>query len=152
MQRYFSLILFLVLVLGSGLVIGLLTQPGDWYTGLAKPDFNPPGWIFGPVWSVLYILIAIAGWRSWQRNRHAWPMKVWWAQLALNFLWSPIFFSAHQVGLAFVVILLLLFFILAYIVLTWRRDRVSALLFLPYAAWVAFASLLNASILVLNGH
>jgi tryptophan-rich sensory protein len=75
---------------------------------------------------------------------------LWWAQLALNFLWSPVFFAAHRIGLALVVILLLLAAILAFIALSWRRDRVSAWLFVPYAAWVAFASVLNGAILFLN--
>jgi tryptophan-rich sensory protein len=77
-------------------------------------------------------------------------MKLWWAQLVLNFLWSPIFFAAHQVGLALGVTLLLLLTILAFIVTAWRADRAAAWLFVPYAAWVAFASVLNASIFALN--
>ena len=89
MNRYVSLILFLVLVLGGGLVLSFLTVPGEWYGQLAKAAFNPPGWIFGPVWTMLYVLIAVAGWRVWQRDRGGWPMKLWWAQLALNFLWTP---------------------------------------------------------------
>jgi len=150
MSRRISLTLFLVLVAGGGLAIGYLTAPGEWYAQLAKPAFNPPGWIFGPAWTALYILIAIAGWRLWQRDRSGWPMKLWWAQLALNFLWSPVFFSAHQIGLALAVILLLLAVILAFIAATWRQDRLAAWLFMPYAAWVAFASVLNASMFAMN--
>jgi tryptophan-rich sensory protein len=150
MNRYVSLRLFLALVLGGGLVLGFLTTPGAWYAGLAKPSFNPPAWLFGPVWTVLYVLIAVAGWRVWQRDRSDWPMKLWWAQLALNFLWTPVFFAAHQIGPALVVILLMLAAILAFIVTAWRLDRVAAWLFVPYAAWVAFASLLNGSIWMLN--
>lgn len=150
MNRYVSLILFLALVLGGGLALGFLTAPGEWYAGLAKPSFNPPAWLFGPVWTMLYILIAIAGWRVWQCDRSGWPMTLWWVQLALNFLWTPVFFAAHQIGLALVVILLMLAAILAFIVTAWRLDRVAAWLFVPYAAWVAFASLLNGSIWMLN--
>jgi tryptophan-rich sensory protein len=150
MSRILSLILFVVLVLSSGLVLGFLTTPGEWYGQLAKPDFNPPGWIFGPVWTVLYVMIALAGWRVWQMDRGGSLMKLWWAQLLLNFLWTPVFFGAHQVSLALVVILLLLAAILAFIATAWRRDRAAALLFAPYAAWVAFASVLNASIFALN--
>jgi tryptophan-rich sensory protein len=150
MKHRFSFILFLVLVVGGGLAIGYLTAPGEWYAQLAKPAFNPPGWIFGPVWTVLYVFIAIAGWRVWQRDRAGWAMKFWWTQLVLNFLWSPIFFAAHQIGLAHVVILLLLVAILAFITTSGRQDRVAAWLFVPYAVWVAFASALNASISALN--
>jgi tryptophan-rich sensory protein len=150
MKHPVSLILFLVLVAGGGIAIGYLTAPGEWYAQLAKPAFNPPGWIFGPVWTGLYVLIAIAGWRVWQRDGGGWPMKLWWMQIVLNFSWSPVFFSAHRIGLALVVILLLLGAILAFIAAAWRQDRVAAWLFAPYAAWVAFASILNASILMLN--
>lgn len=150
MNRALSLILFMVLVLGGGLALGFLTAPGVWYAGLAKPAFNPPAWLFGPAWTVLYMLIAIAGWRVWQRNRTGSPMKLWWAQMALNFLWTPVFFTAHQLGLALVVILLLLVAILGFIATVWRLDRVAAWLFMPYAAWVAFAAVLNGAIWALN--
>lgn len=150
MNRYLELILFVALVVGGGLAIGYLTTPGEWYTRLAKPVFNPPGWIFGPVWTLLYVLIGVAGWRVWRRDRGGRPMKLWWAQLVLNFLWSPIFFSAHQIGFALAVILLLLAAVLAFMVASRRQDRVAAWLFVPYATWVAFASLLNGSIWALN--
>ena len=150
MNRAIPLILFLVLVIGGGLAIGFLTVPGEWYTGLAKPSFNPPNWLFAPVWTILYVLVAIAGWRIWRKDAGGRAMKLWWTQLVLNFLWSPSFFAAHQIGLAFVVILLLLATILAFIATAWRLDRRGAWMFIPYAAWVAFASALNASILALN--
>jgi tryptophan-rich sensory protein len=150
MNRWFSLLGFSVLVIGGGLAIGYLTVPGAWYAGLAKPSFNPPGRIFGPVWTVLYVLIAVAGWRTFERDRRGWPMRLWWAQLALNFLWSPAFFAAHRIGLALAIVLLMLASILAFIAASWWQDRLAAWLFAPYAAWVAFASILNAAILALN--
>lgn len=150
MNRFVSLILFLVLVMGGGLAIGYATAPGDWYAGLTKPAFNPPGWVFAPVWTALYVLIAVAGWRSFERRRHGWPMTLWWAQLALNFIWSPVFFAAHQTGAALIVILLLLAAILAFMAAAWPRDRVATWLFAPYAVWVAFASVLNGFIFALN--
>ena len=151
MNRRLALVLFLLLVVGGGLAIGYLTAPGSWYAGLAKPSFNPPNWVFAPVWSLLYVLIAVAGWRSFERIRvTGLPMRLWWSQLALNFLWSPVFFGAHRIGLALLVILLLLVAILAFIAATWRQDRVAALLFAPYAVWVAFASVLNAAVYALN--
>ncbi|HZH08348.1 MAG TPA: TspO/MBR family protein [Lautropia sp.] len=150
MKYYLPLVLFLVLVLGVGLVIGRAAAPAEWYIGLAKPSFNPPAWVFPPAWTTLYIFIAIAGWRTWHRDRSGVPMKMWWGQLVFNFLWSPVFFVAHQIGLAFIVALLMLAFILAFIATSWHRDRVAAALFLPYAAWVGFASVLNASIWTLN--
>lgn len=141
---------FLIVVLGGGLVIGYLTPPDAWFANLAKPSFNPPGWIFGPVWTLLYICIAIAGWRQWVRNPRGAPLRLWWAQLLLNFTWSPAFFGAHQIDTALVGILSLFIMIVLFILSVWHTDRLSAILFLPYALWVAFASLLNGSILVLN--
>jgi tryptophan-rich sensory protein len=150
MNRWIVLTGFLVLVVGGGLGLGYLTAPGEWYAGLATPPFNPPAWQFAPVWTVLYILIAVTGWRVWQRDRAGWPMRLWGAQLGLNFLWTPIFFGAHQIGLALVVILLLLASILTFIVTAWRLDHLAAWLSGPYAAWVAFASVLNGAIWLLN--
>jgi tryptophan-rich sensory protein len=144
------LILFLILVVGGGLAIGFLTAPGAWYAGLAKPPFNPPDWLFAPVWTVLYVLIAVAGWRTFERDRSGWPMRLWWAQLVLNFAWSPVFFTAHQIGVALAVILLLLAAILAFIGASWRQVSVAAWLFVPYAAWVGSASVLIGAILALN--
>jgi tryptophan-rich sensory protein len=150
MGRRLSLLLFPALVAGAGLLIGSLTVPGGWYAQLAKPSYNPPGWLFAPVWTVLYILIAIAGWQVYQRDSSGMPMRLWWMQLGLNFLWTPTFFSAHQIGLALLIILALLAIILGFIASSLRQNRLAAWLFAPYAVWVAFASLLNASILVLN--
>jgi len=145
-----ALVFFLTLVIGGGLAIGYLTAPGDWYAGIQKPGFNPPAWVFGPVWTALYVLIGIAGWRVWLRDHRDWPMVLWWIQLALNFAWSPIFFAAHRIGLALGIILLLLLAITAFICTAWRRDRLAAWLMVPYGAWVAFASALNAALFRLN--
>ena len=150
MKDRLTLILFLALALGGGLAIGYATAPGAWYAQLEKPAFTPPGWVFAPAWTALYILIAVAGWRVWRRARETALMRLWWGQLGLNFLWSPVFFAAQQVALALIIILLLLGTIGVFMILAWRRDRASAWLFAPYAAWVAFATVLNASIMVLN--
>ncbi|ESW91832.1 CrtK/TspO family sensor protein [Mesorhizobium sp. L103C119B0] len=150
MQRYVSPLLFLILVLGGGLLIGYATLPGEWYASLAKPPFNPPNWVFAPAWTLLYVLIAVAGWRTWERERAGAAMKIWALQLVLNFAWSPTFFGAKLVGPALVVILALLASIALFIATVWNRDRVSGWLFAPYSLWVAFATLLNASLLLLN--
>jgi benzodiazapine receptor len=150
MKRLGALIVFLLLAVGGGLAIGFFTAPSEWYATLAKPAFNPPNSIFAPAWTLLYVLIAIAGWRVSWKDGSGWPLRLWWAQLVLNFLWSPTFFAAHRIGLAFVLILLLLAAILAFIITAWRQDRAAAWLFIPYAAWVGFASVLNGSILVMN--
>lgn len=150
MKKYLSLGIFLVAVVGIGMVIGIATPPGDWYAGLAKPPFNPPNWLFAPVWTILYILIAIVGWRTWRHNPSGMAMKLWFVQMALNFAWSPTFFAAHATAAALIVIILLLALILWFIDTVRADDRPSALMFVPYALWTGFATLLNASILYLN--
>ena len=150
MNRYVALLGFIVVVLGGGLLIGYLPLPGEWYAGLAKPFFNPPNWIFGPVWAVLYVLIAVAGWRISLRDPHGVAMRLWVAQLVLNFLWSPTFFGLQQMGLALLVIMALLAAVLGFMATAANSDRVAAWLFAPYAVWVAFATLLNASLWWLN--
>lgn len=150
MRRWLSLVGLLVLVVGGGAVIGIATGPGAWYAALAKPAFNPPNWVFGPVWTTLYVLIAVAGWRvSWQTGSSR-AVGLWWVQLVLNFLWSPMFFGLQRIDLALVVIVLLLATIATFIAAASRRDLVSAWLFVPYACWVSFATVLNAALLVLN--
>lgn len=153
MHPRLSLILFLLLVVGGGLLIGYLTAPGDWYAQLAKPAFNPPAWVFAPVWTTFYIIIATAGWRVSQRHRRHFTRtstRFWWIQLALNFLWSPVFFGMHLIGAALAILSLLLMIIVGFIVVTWPRDRLAAWLFVPYAIWIAFAGVLNGSIFFLN--
>ena len=137
-------------MLGGGLLIGYATLPGAWYASLIKPPFNPPNWVFAPAWTILYVLIAVAGWRIWLREPAGAAMKIWVVQLVLNFCWSPTFFGAKLMGPALLVILALLATIVLFIAKVWNRDRASGWLFVPYAAWVAFATLLNASLLLLN--
>jgi benzodiazapine receptor len=140
---------FLVVVIGGGLSIGFVTRPDAWYAGLVKPPFNPPNWVFAPAWTLLYVLIAFAGARTLKQGLGV-AFGLWVAQLLLNFVWSPIFFRLHRPDLALAIVTALLVVILAFIVRRWNADLVSALLFMPYAAWVAFAALLNASIVRLN--
>ncbi|OCJ10443.1 sensor histidine kinase [Rhizobium sp. AC44/96] len=150
MSRALTYIIFVAIALGGGLAIGINNLPGEWYQSLAKPSFNPPNWIFGPVWSVLYVVIGIAGARTWLRGHLSVGMLIWACQMVLNFLWSPFFFGLQMPPVALAIILVLLMVVLAFIGNRWRADRVAALLFVPYAAWVGFATVLNASIAYLN--
>ncbi len=141
---------FLGLVVGGGVLIGTLTAPGEWYANLVKPSFNPPNWVFGPVWTVLYALIAMVGWRLFASDRGSALMTLWWGQLGLNFIWSPVFFVLHLPWLALCIIVGLFAAILILIAGLWSRDRVAALAFVPYLAWVSFAAALNLAIARLN--
>lgn len=142
---------FLVLVVGGGLLIGTMNLPDEWYRGLAKPSFNPPDWVFGPVWTVLYVMIAVTGARTFLTDARGVRMRLWWAALVLNFAWSPLFFGWREPALALIVVIGLSIAVLLFVVFSWRQDRVSAALFLPYLAWTSFAAALNAAIVALNG-
>jgi benzodiazapine receptor len=126
-------------------------QPGAWYAALAKPAWTPPDWVFAPVWGVLYTTIALAGWLAWRRGRRAGaPLALWLAQLALNAGWSWLFFGLHEPGIAFLEILLLVLAIGGFIGAAAQVSRGAALLFVPYALWVAYAAALNFALWRLN--
>ena len=93
------LALFLIVVFVLGGVIGFSTAPGEWYATLNKPPFNPPNWLFGPVWSALYAMIAVAGWRTFLTEPSGTGMKLWYGQMVLNWLWSPTWFGLHLLWL-----------------------------------------------------
>lgn len=142
---------FIVVAFAAAVPAGLW-PPGEWYQSLVKPSWNPPAWVFGPVWSTLYLLMGIAAWRVW-RGTHpgrAIALQLWWAQLALNALWSPLFFGAQRLDLALIEILVLLAFIIATMMRLGRAERVAGWLFIPYTAWVSFAAFLNFTLWGLN--
>lgn len=150
MKKILIHVLFVAVVVGLGALIGIANIPGEWYQALNKPPFNPPNWIFGPVWTTLYVLIGIAGARTWLDSASSSRMQIWFGQMALNFLWSPAFFGMESTVLGLIVIIPMLVLIVLFIQRSWNRDRISALLFLPYLAWVSFATLLNLSLFILN--
>ncbi len=148
-MKWLQLAGFLILSVGGGFLIGSGNRPDEWYQGLVKPWFSPPDWVFAPAWTLIYVLIAVAGWRALRRgNRPA--LVAWGLQLALNFLWSPIFFSAHAVLPALLVILALLVSILVFLARVGTPDPVAFWCFVPYAMWVSYAAALNGGIWWLN--
>jgi translocator protein len=129
------------------------TSVGTWYQTLAKPPFNPPNWVFAPVWTALFFMMALAAWRVWRQiglRKARWALTLFALQLALNLGWSVVFFGYRSIGAALAEIVVLLLAILTTTVVFWRRDRVAGMLFIPYAAWVAFATVLNAALWRLN--
>ena len=119
-------------------------RPGEWYEQLVKASWTPPSWVFGPVWTVLYAAIAVAGWLAWRTaGAGSAAFAVWVAQLALNGTWSWLFFGLHRLDLAMADIGLLLALIVLFAVLVRPHSRAAAWLFVPYALWVAYASSLN---------
>jgi benzodiazapine receptor len=141
--------------LAIGAIGGAVTSStvGTWYQEFRKPSFNPPDWMFGPVWTVLYIAMGVAARRVWRRlglgdARHA--LSLFAIQLFLNLAWSILFFGFQQIGLALAEIVVLFAVIVATAIAFWRRDSGAGLLFVPYLGWVGFAALLNASLWRLN--
>ncbi len=150
-----ALVIFVGLCLAVGALGGTWTAESvrTWYPTLAKPPINPPNWVFGPVWTVLYIAMGIAAWRVWRADgvfRARVALAAFGVQLALNLAWSFLFFGRHLIGAALIDILLLLAAIIGTLMLFARHDRIAAWLMVPYAAWVAYASVLNGWIWALN--
>jgi len=150
MRSVLALCVFLLLVTLAA-SFGAVFQPGEWYQALRKPPLTPPNWIFAPVWSALYLAIALAAWLVW-RERPGWsaPLALWTGQLALNALWSLLFFGLHLPGLALLEIGLLLALVVATARAFSRVRPLAGGLLAPYVAWVAFACYLNAGLWLLN--
>lgn len=151
---FLRLVIAVTLCLAVGAIGSLATTPKipTWYVSLAKPGWTPPDAAFPIVWTLLYVLMAVALWRLWQLHAPArrTAIVLWLLQLALNALWSQVFFGMESIGGALVVIILLWIAILATIRACARIDRIAAWLLAPYLLWVSYASALNAAILVMN--
>ena len=149
MRHWKSLLVFLLLAFAAG-GVGSLAMPDAWYAALGKPSFNPPNGVFAPVWTALFVLMAVAAWRVYRHAGFGAAIALWLAQLVFNAAWSPLFFGLHRIGLALADIVVLLALILATSIAFFRIDRIAAALLLPYLAWVAFATALTLAIFRLN--
>jgi len=152
MKVWIGLAAWVLVSLSAGLV-GSQFTPGEWYDGLEKPSWNPPSWVFGPVWTALYILMGVAAWMVWRERGFGGSspaLYVFLAQLVLNGLWSYLFFGANSPMWAFFEILVLEALIIVTMVLFWRIRMAAGVLLLPYALWVAFASVLNLTLWRMN--
>lgn len=156
MQKVFTLFISFLLTFSAGLIGSFFTVPAidTWYNTLAKPFLSPPNWIFAPVWTLLYGLMAVASYRIFQKRKtdsralHA--LMLYGIHLLINTSWSLVFFGLQSPSLAFVVILSLLAFIIRLTLLFGKIDRVARLLFVPYLLWVSFATYLNFMTVILN--
>lgn len=156
MSNTAKLVLSVILCVSVGALGSIVTAPEiqGWYSHLLKPSWNPPNWLFAPVWTALYILMGIALSLIWKAGANndvkQWAVLVFAVQLALNFLWSYIFFHEHLPGWAFVEIVVLWLLILCCIIAVARINRVAAWLLVPYISWVSFAAVLNYAVWKLN--
>jgi len=151
-----KIIICLAVTFSAPVIASLVANPGtsDWYANLNKPFFNPPGWVFGPVWTVLYILMAVSAALVWHKGLAEWKVRVamglYLAQLFLNALWTPFFFGLEMPLLAFIDIVLLWVAIILTILAFLRVSKIAAVLMLPYLGWTTFAAVLNFSLWYLN--
>ena len=146
----YPLLAVFVLLTAAAAAFGAMFMPGEWYVALRKPAWTPPDRVFGPVWTVLYVLIAVAGWLVWRAQGLGRILTIWAVGLVLNALWSWLFFGRHWIGVALVDIFALWLTIAAFIIAAWPVDRIASLLFAPYLAWVSLATALNFAIWRMN--
>ena len=156
-RQWWVLASFIALCMITGSIAGAVTAPAidGWYRALAKPDWTPPDWLFGPAWTVLYILMSVAAWRVWRTaggfsGPARTPLIWFFIQLAFNFAWSFCFFAARSPLLGLIEIVPFWLSIVVTMVLFWRLDRWAGWMFVPYLAWVSFAAALNFAIWLMN--
>ncbi len=154
-SQIIKLLISVILPLGLGAIAGMFTAEAvpEWYASLNRPSFNPPNWVFGPVWTTLYLIMGISLFLIWKQNagkESKQAIIIFFLQLLLNFLWSFIFFYFNMIGLALVEIILLWISIVIMLILFYRIKPIAAYINIPYLLWVSFATILNASYYFLN--
>ena len=151
-NKYLSLLLFLAITFAASAIGGYTTATfkEPWYSQIVLPSFNPPSWVFGPVWTTLYILMSLAIWIVWNKTNDNKIIKIYFLHIFFNALWSIIFFGFHKIGLALIDLLIILFFIILLMKIYFKISKFSFYLMVPYFFWSAYAFLLNFSIFFLN--
>ena len=142
MTQYLSLLVFIGFVCCAA-ITGAMFPTGDWYEALNRPWWTPPNWLFPIAWTVLYLMIAVAGWRVWKADGVGAALVIWAIGLALNAAWSWLMFGEHKIGWALADLTAMWISIVAFIWLAWPIDRTAAYLYLPYLVWVSYAGALN---------
>ncbi|NQU84089.1 MAG: tryptophan-rich sensory protein [Parcubacteria group bacterium] len=155
-MNYLHLIISLIVPQLVGLSGVLFTNPAitTWYASLVRPSFSPPNWIFGPAWTILYLLMGVSVYLVWKKAKKSKAAKratwLFWIHLVFNAAWTPIFFGLRNPGWALVNIIILWFLIVFLIVKFWKIHKWAAILLIPYLLWVSFATVLNYSLWMLN--
>ena len=151
-NKYLSLF-FIILTTFSASVIGGFTSSvfkEPWYSQIMLPSFNPPSSVFGPVWTILYILMSVAAWFNWQKNFNNKYLNIYFIHLFFNAIWSIIFFGFHLIMLALLDLIIIVFFIIFLMKIYFKESKISFYLFLPYLLWSSYALVLNSAIYILN--
>ena len=151
-NKYLSLIVILLVTFTASAIGGVVTSfyKEPWYSQIIQPSFSPPSWVFGPVWTTLYILMSISIWLNWISEKNARNLKIYFVHIFFNGIWSIIFFGFHQILFALLNLFIILFFILWLMKIYYVTSKLSFLLMLPYLLWSCYALFLNGSILYLN--
>ena len=151
-NKYLSLFLILLITFIASAIGGFNTASfkEPWYSQIILPSFNPPSWVFGPVWTILYIMMSVAIWKIWINSFDLKLLKFYLIHLFFNGTWSIIFFGFHQIGLALINLVVIVIFIILLMKRYFTRDKVSFYLMTPYFLWSSYALILNSSIFILN--
>ena len=151
-NKYLSLFLILFITFIASAIGGFTTASfkEPWYSQIILPSFNPPSWVFGPVWTALYIMMSVAIWKIWINSFDLELLKLYFIHLFFNGTWSIVFFGFHQIGLALVNLIIIIIFIIMLMKKYLARDRLSFYLMIPYFLWSSYALILNSSIFLLN--
>ncbi len=151
-NKYLSLgIILLVTFVASGIggfVTSSFKEP--WYSEIILPSFNPPSWVFGPVWTILYIFMSVAAWSAWNTTSDKKILQIYFVHLFFNSIWSVIFFGFHQIFVALIDLVIILIFIIWLMKIYYQFNKISFLLMIPYLLWSSYALILNATISHLN--
>ena len=151
-NKYLSLTFILLITFLASVIGGFTTATfkEPWYSQIILPSYNPPSWVFGPVWTTLYILMSIAIWRIWINYYDNKILNIYFLHLFFNTIWSVIFFGFHQIGLALFDLAIILIFIVLLMKIYYLKDKISFSLMVPYFLWSGYALVLNFSIFILN--
>ena len=151
-NKYLSLVIILLVTFIAPMIgsYATATFKEPWYSEIILPSFNPPSWVFAPVWTTLYLLMSIAIWKIWKKSFNTRILKIYFVHLFFNSTWSIVFFGFHLIGLALVNLIIILLFIIFLMKKYFIRDKISFYLMIPYLAWSSYALILNSSIFLLN--
>jgi tryptophan-rich sensory protein len=151
-NKYLSLFLILLITFIASAIGGYTTASfkEPWYSEIILPSFNPPSWVFGPVWTILYVLMSVAAWSTWKKKFDKKILLIYFVHLFFNAIWSIIFFGFHEIGLALIDLVIIIFFIILLMKIYYRDNLISFYLVIPYFLWSSYALILNTSIYFLN--
>ena len=151
-NKYLSLFLILLITFIASVIGGFTTASfkEPWYSEIILPSFNPPSWVFGPVWTILYAFMSVAAWSTWQKTLDKKILLIYFVHLFFNAIWSIIFFGFHEIGLALIDLAIIIFFIILLMKIYYKNNLISFYLIIPYFLWSSYALILNTSIYFLN--